>query len=202
MGAEFEIGNELVHLKLNLGEFLAVVQQIIGVTKHQETRKALKAAIEEIRKSCDTAVDVFSPLYALTSEITFQQDIGTLYANFKNSYWKNADLVRTHCHIVGTYMNDLLQKKEWLSNLPLLEHSYDRLKELCDRWLFSDVALSNQMDNLLKSVDAFYTMIINMMHVDKSAAFAMLRSGVAQFEDDFLSLRRQFNELDMLGKSL
>lgn len=202
MGAEFEIGNELVHLKLNLGEFLAIVQQIIGVTKHQETRKALKAAIEEIRTSCDTAVDVFSPLYALTSETTFEKDIGALYANFKNSYWKNADLVRTHCHIVRTYMNDLLRKKEWLSNLPLLEQSYDRLKDLCDRWLFSDFALSNQMENLLKSVDAFYTNIIKMMQVDKSAAFEILRSGLAQFEDDFLSLRRKLNALDILGKTL
>ena len=68
MGIELDIGYGLANLKLNLGDFLAVAQQIAGVTKHREAREALKASIEEIRKSCDTAVEVFTPLYALTDE--------------------------------------------------------------------------------------------------------------------------------------
>jgi hypothetical protein len=202
MGAEFEIAHGLVNLKLNLGEFVAVVKQIAGITKHRKTQDALKSAIGEIRKSCDTAVDVFTPLYALTSDTNFQQNFGALHANFKNSYLKNIDSVRTHCHIVKTYLNDLLQKKEWLAGVPLLEHSYNRLAELCDRWLFSDGALSYEMDSLLKSIDAFYTDIMKMAYVDESAAFVILRSGVAQFEDDFLSLRGQLNALDILGKTI
>jgi hypothetical protein len=81
MGSELDIGYGLVTLKLNLGEFLTVAQQIAGVTK---AREALKASIEEIRKSCDTAVDVFTPLYALTTEAAFSKEFGALHASFKN----------------------------------------------------------------------------------------------------------------------
>ncbi len=202
MGAELEIGHGLATLKLNLGEFLAVAQQIAGVTKQREAREALKAAITEIRKSCDTAVDVFTPLYGLTTEAAFTKDFGALHATFKNSYLKNVDAVRTHCHVVKIHLDALLQKKEWLAGLPLLERSYRRLQELCDRWLFSDFALAEQMDSLLKCIDTFYTDVASLALRDGTAAFATLRSCMVQFEDDFLSLRKQLNALDILGRTL
>ena len=202
MGTELEIGHGLVTLKLNLGEFLAIAQQIAGVTKHQEAREALKAAIGEIRKSCDTAVDVFTPLYAMTTEAAFTKEFGSLHAGFKNSYLKNVDAVRTHCHVVKTHLDTLLQKKEWLAGLPLLERSYNRLQEICDRWLFSDFALAEQMDSLLQCMDTFYTDVATLARLDGTAAFAALRSCVVQFEDDFLSLRKHLNALDILGRTL
>jgi hypothetical protein len=202
MGTELDIGHGLVTLKLNLGEFLAVAQQIAGVTKHKEARAALKAAIAEIRKSCDTAVDVFTPLYALTSEEVFIKDFGVLHAGFKNSYLKNVDAVRTHCHVVKTHLDALLLKKEWMAGLPVLERSYKRLQELCANWLFSDFALAEQMDSLLKFIDTFYTDVAGIARLDGKAAFTVLQSCMTQFEDDFLALRKQLNALDVLGSTL
>lgn len=202
MSIELEIGHGLATLKLNLGEFLAVAQQIAGVTKHREARQALKAAIGEIRKSCDTAVDVFTPLYGLTTQAGFEKDFGALHADFKNSYLKNVDAVRTHCHVVKSHFDALLRKKEWLAGLPLLERSYKRLEDLCQRWLFSDFALAGQMDSLLRCIDTFYTDVSGMAIQDAAGAFATLRSSMAQFEDDFLSLRKQLNALDVLSRTL
>jgi hypothetical protein len=199
MSLELDIGHGLATLKLNLGEFLAVAKQIAGVTKHKEARQALKDSIGEIRRSCDTAVDVFTPLYALTSETTFQKDFGSHHAAFKNAYLKNIDNVRTHCSVVKTHLDGLLKKKAWMGSLPLLERSYKRLDELSQRWLFSDYALSHQMESLLRNVDAFYGEVARMAAGD---GFATLRSSTAQFEDDFLSLRKQLNELDVLSRTL
>ena len=202
MGTELEICYGLGKLKLDLGEFLAIAQQIAGVTKQREAREALKAAIGEIRKSCDTAVDVFTPLYALTTEATFTKEFGILQASFKNDYLKNVDAVRTHCHVVKIHLDALLQKKEWEAGLPLLRRPYQRLKELHDSWLLSDDYLAAQMDSLLKCINTLYTDISTLAGRDERAAFAALRSCVGQFEDDFLSLRKQLNALDVLGRTL
>ena len=202
MSIELEIAHGFATLKLNLGEFLAIAQQIAGVTKHREARKALKESIAEIRKSCDTAVDVFTPLYGLADEATFTKNFGTLHASFKNSYLKNIDAVRTSCKVVKTHLDALLKKKEWLAGLPLLERSYTRLQELCKTWLFSDFALAEQMDSFLSDIDTFYTDISGVAQSDASAAFAILRSCLKQYDDDFQSLRRQLNALDVVGRTL
>lgn len=202
MGTELEVAFGLAKLKLDLGDFLAVAQQIAGFTKHREARQALKDAIGEIRKSCDTAVDVFTPLYGLTDEATFTKTFDGLHAAFKNSYLKNVDAVRTHCTVVKIHLDVLLEKKAWLGGLPLLERSYARLKNFCDRWIYSDYALAGQMDSFLKSIDSFYADLSGLAQTDASAAFAVLRSCLQQYEDDFLSLRKQLNALDVLGRTL
>jgi hypothetical protein len=202
MSVELNIGQGLATLKVNLGEFLAVARQIAGITKHKEARQALKDSIVEIRKSCDTAVDVFTPLYALTSQAIFEKDFGSQHAAFKNAFLKNVDNVRTHCHVVKSHLDELLLKKSWMGKLPLLERSHQRLDELCKRWLFSDYALTQQMKDLLQNIDELYTELARMTAQDVSAAFAMLRSSLAQLEDDFLSLRKQLNELDLVGRTL
>jgi hypothetical protein len=202
MSMELELAGGLASLKLNLGEFLAVAQQIAGVTKHREARQALKDSIGEIRKSCDTAVDVFTPLYALTDEASFTKNFGTLHAAFKNSYLKNIDAVRTHCTVVKTHLDGLLKNKAWLGGLPLLERSYARLQDLCNRWLFQDYTLANEMDDFLKHIDTFYTELSDLAQSDASTAFAVLRSCLQQYEDDFLTLRKQLNALDVLGRTL
>jgi hypothetical protein len=202
MSIEIEIAHGLATLKVNLGEFVAIAQQIAGVTKHREARQALKDAIGEIRKSCDTAVDVFTPLYALTDEAGFTKSFGTLHASFKNSYLKKVDDVRTHCRVVETHLDALLKKKEWMAGLPLLERSYSRLEGLCRDWLFSDFALANQMESFLKRIDDFYADISGQAQSDASAAFAILRSSLQQFNDDFLALRKQLNDLDVVSKTL
>lgn len=200
MGTELDIGYGLVTLKLNIGEFLAVAKQIAGVTK---AREELKATIGEIRKSCDTAVDVFTPLYALTTEAAFTREFGALHASFKNSYLKNADAIRTHCDVVKIHLDALLKEKQWVGSIPLMGRSYERLNELCQRWLFSDVALAEQMGKLLRSIDDLYGDLACRVELDcTDEAFALLRSCLAQFEDDFLSLRKQLNGLDVLAKTL
>jgi hypothetical protein len=58
------------------------------------------------------------------------------------------------------------------------------------------------MKDLLQNIDELYTELARMTAQDVSAAFAMLRSSLAQLEDDFLSLRKQLNELDLVGRTL
>lgn len=41
MSIELQIARGLATLKLNLGKFLAIAQQIAGVTKHREAHQAL-----------------------------------------------------------------------------------------------------------------------------------------------------------------
>jgi hypothetical protein len=174
----------------------------VGVTKEREMREALKAAISEIRRSCDTAVDAVTPLYSLTSEADFMTKFGTLHAAFKNAYLKDVTKVRTHCFIVEAQMKRLLNYEQWKKNVPLLQRSYKRLEQLCRDWLFSDFSLAAQMESLLRNIDAFYTEIDTLGRQDEKAAFAALRSGTVQFEDEFLSLRKQLNALDVLGSTL
>jgi hypothetical protein len=73
---------------------------------------------------------------------------------------------------------------------------------LCSAWLFSDFALAGQMDSLLKRIDNLYADISSLAQSDTSAAFAILRSCLQQYDDDFQSLRRQLNALDVVGKTL
>ena len=202
MSIELDVAYGLANLKLNLGEFLAIAQQLAGVTKHREARQALKNSIGEIRKSCDTAVDVFTPLYGLTDEASFTKEFGKLHASFKNSYLKDISAVRTHCTVVKDHLDGLLKKKEWQERLPLLDRSYARLQTLCDGWLFQDYTLADEMDTFLKRIDTFYTELSILAQSDPSTAFAVLRSSLQQFEDDFLSLRKQLNALDVLGRTL
>jgi hypothetical protein len=207
MGTEFkstelEISNGFAKLTVNLGEFLSVAQLIVGITKHREARQALKDAILEIRKSCDTAVDVFTPLYALTDTASFTKSFGALHANFKNSYLKNINTVRTNCKIVKTHLDALLKKKGWIARLPLLKRSYFRLDQLCKNWFYQDMNLARQMETFLRSINDFYADISNLAQQDSSMAFSLLRSGLEQFEDDFLSLRKKLGALDVLSKTI
>jgi hypothetical protein len=202
MGVEFEIEFGLATLKVNLSEFVAVAEQIAGITKHKEAREALRDAISNIRKSSDTAVDVFTPLYALADEADFAKSFPTLHASFKNAYLKSAGEVRTSCTIAKQHLEALLKKKEWLVNMPLLERSYTRLETLCYRWFFSDIALSGQMESFLQNIDDFYTDISQIAQTDISAAFSALRSCLLQYQDEILSLRKQLNALDLLSRTL
>jgi hypothetical protein len=102
--------------------------------------------------------------------------------------------------VVKIHLDALLKEKQWIGSMPLLARSYQRLNELCQHWLFSDVALAEQMEALLHSIDDFYTDLADQMYT--ADAFALLRSCLAQFEDDFLSLRKQLNALDVLAKTL
>jgi len=202
VGVEFEIAYGLATFKVTLGEFLAVAQEIAGITKHKETRQALKDAISNIRKSSDTAVDVFTPLYALADEADFAKNFRTLHASFKNAYLKSAGEIRTSCTIAKQYLDALLKKKEWFANIPLLERSYARLETVCDRWFFQDITLARQMDSFLDQIDNLYTDISDIAQTDGSAAFSALRSCLQQYQDDILSLRKQLNALDLLGRTL
>jgi hypothetical protein len=202
MGTELEINAGLARLKVSLGEFVAILEQIAGLEQQKEARDALKNAIAEIRKSCDTVVDVFTPLYALTSQAKFSGSFGDLYADFKNSYLKNVGAVRTHCDIVKSHLSDMLRGQHWMSYIPLLKHSYGRLGSLCDTWLFQDDNLAHQMDNFLGEIDKFYREIAELQQSDETAAFTTLRSALQQYEDDFLSLRKKLHALDAVGNRL
>jgi hypothetical protein len=62
--------------------------------------------------------------------------------------------------------------------------------------------LARQMETFLRSINDFYADISNLAQQDSSMAFSLLRSGLEQFEDDFLSLRKKLGALDVLSKTI
>jgi hypothetical protein len=118
MEIEISIGYELATLKVTLSEFTAIVKHISGEAKHEEARQALKDMIGEVRKSYDTAVDVFTPLYKLDTARKFNNDFSQARSDFKGRYLKDMGAVRTHCSIVSDKLDELQKRKSWMKSLP------------------------------------------------------------------------------------
>src|SRR5688500_2986651 len=124
----------------DIGEFVALVRGLAAAQLDSQTKEALRALIAEARRSFDVVVDVVTPLYAVNSAASLQTAFPALYANFKNSYFKQADEVRTHCHIVTGQIQKLKESKAWRENIPLFRNAYERLARSSDEWIGNDNA--------------------------------------------------------------
>lgn len=202
MGIELNIGNELAGLKLSLGEFTTVIRALAGEAKQQEVRQALREMIQEVRKSYDTAVDVFAPLYALSTPRKFSAGFAAARANFKAAYLKAGKRVRTNCGIVIGQLEELKKRKGWMKNLPYVQRSFKRLEDLAASWIANDISLALNMESLLQGMNTFLDTVSRMQKKDSAAAFRYLSASLRQFEDDFLAINKWIDELTVIGKGL
>jgi hypothetical protein len=202
MGLELSIGNELAQLKLSLGEFTTVIKYLIGEAKQQEVREALKEMIQEVRKSYDVAVDVFTPLYALDTKRKFTSRFSQERANFKSTYLKAGSRVRTHCGIVARQLEELKKRKAWMKSLPYIRRSFKRLEDLAESWIANDTWLALNMESLLRGMNGFLNTVSRMQKKNASEAFRYLTSSLDQFEDDFLAINKWIDELTDISKQL
>jgi len=78
---------------------------LAGAKLDAQSKDALKTMIAEVRKSFDVVLHVVTPLYALNTEATTRSEFPKLYANFKNTYLKNSNEIRTPRHIVTSMLS-------------------------------------------------------------------------------------------------
>lgn len=202
MSIEMSIGNDLAQLKLSLGEFVTVVKHLSGEAKHQEVRQALKEMIQEVRKSYDVAVDAFTPLYNLDTKQKFTAQFSQARTDFKTTYLKDINNVRTHCSIVAQELEKLKKKKGWMKNLPYIRRSFKRLEKLASDWIANDTWLALNMESLLKNLNQFLNEISRLQKGKPTDAFHNLGSSLDQFEDDFLAIKNRLDELTVISRQL
>lgn len=202
MSSEIEIGVGLAKLKITLSEFAAVVRNLAGEAKQQEVKNAIKEMIEATRASYDTTVDVFTPLYSLNSEDTFNAEFADIRSNFKNKYLKDIGAVRTHCSIVEAKLENLTNQKRMMRNIPIINRSFKRLNSLAAAWLDQDYELDRDMEKFLLDINNFLDVISDTQQNNPSEAFQELRWSLTQFEDDFLTTKDRLNEITVLSSQL
>jgi hypothetical protein len=202
MGIELSIGNDLAQLKLSLSEFTTVIRHLAGEAKQQEVRQSLKEMIQEVRKSYDIAVDVFTPLYNLNTKRKFAVQFSLVRTAFKTAYLKDIGRVRTHCTIVAEELDELKKRKAWMKGLPYIRRSFQRLDDLASNWIANDTWLANNMEDLLKDMNSFLNAISRLQKRNASEAFQYLLSSLDQFEDDFLAIKKRIDELTIISKQL
>jgi hypothetical protein len=202
MDLEFQIGSELANMKVTLTEFTTLVTHISGEAKHQAVRQSLKELIDEVRRSYETAVDVFSPLYTVDTEKRFDKRFPDLRANFKNKYLKDKGNVRTHSSIVGNKISDLQKTKSWMKGLPFIKASFERLKILGNNWISNDGKLAASMDNFLTSVNKFLDRIDKNYQANPAETLSYLKRSLRQYESDLLDIKSKLDQLNVIGGKL
>ena len=63
--------------------------------------ETMRDMIVEVRKSYETAVDIFTPLFEIDSPEKLQADFANRYAEFNDKYLKEKSFVTTSSHIVA-----------------------------------------------------------------------------------------------------
>jgi hypothetical protein len=200
--AELEVGFGVATLKVSLNDFVAVVGRLTGGVQEEAVRASLKDMIGEVRKSYETAVDVFTPFFAIDSPEKFQADFANRYAEFNNKYLRDKSYVKTSSHIVANKISEVLQRQRFREGLPLLGRSYDRLQRLGAEWIGSDEQLGQSMDTLLKGLDVSLKRITERKHYDPDDAFADLQESLDLIKDNFLAVKEMLNALTVISSKL
>ena len=202
MEVELEMGFQLANLKVTLSEFTAVVTHISGEAKRQEVKQTLKEMIVEVRRSYDTVVDVFTPLYGLDTPRKFKSQFAVLRTGFKGRYLKDMGSVRTHCSIVSAKLDDLKKQKAWMKNLPYVRRSFNRLQELGADWVANDARLADGMEQFLKSTNRLLDKVNRMLVKDSSEAYRFLQMSIHQYEDELLAIKRNLDQLNIVSANI
>lgn len=202
MEVEIGLGYELATLKVTLTEFTSVVSHLSGEAKHKAVRQTLKEMIDEVRRSYDTSVDVFTPLYLIDTIKKFDKQFPTARTNFKNTYLKSSGNIRTHSGIVGMKIKDLQKSKSWMKHLPFVKKSFARLESLGTDWVGNDFKLAQSMHDFLTGVNHFLDKVSQIQKKDRSEAFKYLQRSLRQFEYDLVAMKNELNELTQLSSQL
>ena len=202
---EFDAG--LAKLKLDLSEFASAIKDLaeaaIGAKEKEDARAAIKAMIEEARRSCDTIVRIVSPLYAVTTAQQLTDLFGPTYPAFKAAYLTSgANAARTHCKIVAELLGKLKHRRNWMKNLPLANHAFQRLNEICSGWLLSDQVIVSQLEGLFAALNKLMDEIHDLNQTNPQSSLETLRDALRQAEGNFLEIQRQLGELEALGEKL
>ncbi len=202
MEVEIGIGYELATLKVTLTEFTSVVSHLSGEAKHQAVRQTLKEMIDEVRRSYDTSVDVFTPLYSIDTIKKCGKQFPNARTNFKNTYLKSTGNIRTHSGIVGMKIDDLRKSKSWMKHLPFVKKSFARLEALGTSWVANDAKLSQSMHDFLSGVNHFLDKVSQVQKKDAAEAFKYLQRSLRQFEYDLIAIKKELDELTQLSSQL
>ncbi len=198
----FKLKTPLAEFELNLSEFASIVKELFVVDLTADARQSLKTLIAEARKSFDVVIDILTPLYALNNESLLRSTFPQLFANFKNTYLKNSDEIRTHCHIVNDQIDKLIEKENWKKHLPLVGKSLERLKRSKDQWMGNDSALADRMQNLLWQVNDNLSDLNTQLGQDANAAFIAMTSLLKESEPELLKLKKSLDELRVISAKL
>lgn len=202
MDAEFSILGNAAKVKVSLTEFEAIAGHLLGVSKRAEVRQALNDLIKEVRKSADTFVDVLSPLFALTAARQFGERFPQIRANFKGTFLKEGQNLRTHCHIVTEKLNSLSRRRRWMKKLPIVRRSFEHLHTLSQEWIANDSGLEQSMSAFLNSMDQLLDMLEKERKKELKEAYSHLQEFLQKLRDDYSSMRKRLESLRVISARL
>jgi hypothetical protein len=206
MGSEIKVNAGIAELTINLSEFTAAVGNLVGAAvganEKEGARAAVKELITEVRKTFDTVVDTVSPLYEVQTEQAFIARFDSEYKSFKSLYLKRKGVARTHCHTVQEQFDKLDRRRDWMKNLPFAQRSYKSVKDLCERWLFNDWSIVQQIEAFFDGLNKFMDEIASLKRTNPPAGFRALANGLSLVEADFLRIKTQLDKLKALDGKL
>lgn len=196
-------------IKVSLGQFEVDLAELVGVigdlttAKLDQTAKdALQALVAEARKSFDAVVDVLTPLHALNTPAKVKAEFPKLYANFKNTYLKNANEIRTHCHIVTEQMEKLKTSQAWREKIPILRNAFKRLEAAERRWIGQDGALARSMEEFLNALNAGLAEVLPKLQTSGKEAHTTLQELISDSEQGLLRIKSHLNQLTIGSSQL
>jgi len=206
MSSELDLDAGLAKLKIDLSEFLSAVRDLVaealGAQEREGARNAIKAMIEEVRKTFDTVVNMLTPLYGIASPQQFDRDFGPIYAGFKRVYLSTSDVARAHCHVVRQYFEQLQNRRRWMQHLPLANGAFDRLERVCREWLTSDADIVYRLASFFDTLNGFLDEMADLRTTSSVKAFETLSGGLRRLEHNFRGIQAGLGELDALGRSI
>jgi hypothetical protein len=207
MVSEIALENWVPKLRLDLQDFVSLVRTFFeaatGANEREGARSAIKAMINEVRKTYETVVSELLPLYSALTAKQFDAEFQKVFASFKKLYLNRNDVVRTHCKIVREELDKLEHRLKWMSSVPLAQKTFTRIKNRCEEWFVVDVNLVAEMEMFFQSTNQFMESIADLERQSKSAqAFKVMKDGLKKIEPDLIGLRTLLGELDSIGRGL
>jgi hypothetical protein len=206
MGTEVELNVGIAKFRIDLSEFAEAMKRLIaaaiGANEKDHACDAMKMLLIESGKTFQTIVQTLAPLYVLTSEAAFAAQFTAKHEEFKTLYMERKMLARTHCDIVRTQFYMLQQRQSWMAHLPVAQKAYADLESLCNRWLFQDWRIVEDLESFLGNLNTLMQQIGGLHRADPEQAYQMLMLGLKPIEDDFFSMQTRLGELEALGRQL
>ena len=192
----------LGQFEVDLAELAGTIRDIASVKLDQIAKEAVQGVVTEARKSFDAVVDVLTPLYALNTPAKVRAEFPSLYANFKNTYLKNSNEIRTHCHIVVEQMDKLMSSQAWKQNIPILQNAFRRLEAAKVRWVGNDASLADGMQRFLNDVNGGLNDVLAKVNSSDREAYAALNDLISDSEETLLRIKSQLNQLTIVSSQL
>ncbi len=106
MGIEIKISYEFASIAVTITEFTSIVKKLTGEIKDEKFRSSLGEMIEEVRRSFDIAVDIFTPFYEIDTQRKFSLSFAKKRAHFKNRYLKDKKAVKFSNKAMSILLNE------------------------------------------------------------------------------------------------